>query len=153
MSKAAIVETNEPLLEVSSLGLIGYKYDISATEDKFGYITVASSRIDISKNKITKDAAVFILDKQLRSIGNILERFITEPLSQPQFDALLYYFFHIGVSKIENSAIITLINMKRWYDVADEIQDNIKRNSGKVDEHLAAIKIRTARMWSYVPGF
>ena len=153
MSKAAIVETNEPLLEVSSLGLIGYKYDISATEDKFGYITVASSRIDISKNKITKDAAVFILDKQLRSIGNILERFVTEPLSQPQFDALLYYFFHIGVSKIENSAIITLINMKRWYDVADEIQDNIKRNSGKVDEHLAAIKIRTAKMWSYVPGF
>jgi hypothetical protein len=59
----------------------------------------------------------------------------------------------MGVDKIETSPIIELINMKRWYRITDEIQNNIKRNSGKVDEHLAAIKIRTAKMWSYVPGF
>lgn len=151
-SKNAIIENNEPLLETTK-NKIGYQYAITDTEIKYGYITVASQRIDITGDKITKASANFILEKQLRSIGNVLEQFVKEPLSQTQFDALLYYFYNIGVDKIEKSIIIELINMKRWYDITDELQDNIKRNSGKVDEHLAAIKIRTAKMWSYVPGF
>lgn len=151
-SKNAIIENSEPLL-ITTGGKIGYQYSIPEVETKYGYITVASSRVDITENKITKDAARYILEKQLRSIGNVLEKFVKEPLSQTQYDALLYYFFNLGVEKIETSAIIELINMKRWYDITDEFQDNIKRNSGKVDEHLAAIKIRTAKIWSYVPGF
>ena len=34
-----------------------------------------------------------------------------------------------------------------------KIQTNIKKNNGQFDEKLAAMKIRTAKMWSYVPGF
>lgn len=151
MSKFAIINNSEPLLEETD-GKIGYNYKITAIERKYGYITVASQRVDISDGKITKKAAMLILEKQLRNIGNVLEQFIREPLSQYQFDALLHYFFYIGTDKIENSSIIELINMKRWYDITDEIQTNIKRNNGKVDKHLAAVKIRTSNMWSYVPG-
>ena len=89
----------------------------------------------------------------MRNIGNVLENFVKQPLAQTQYDALLHYFFYIGTDKIENSTIIALINNKRWYDITDEIQTNIKRNDGKVDEYLAAIKIKTSKMWSYVPGF
>ena len=152
ISKNAIIENFEPTLEITG-DKIGYDYTITDVERRYGYITVASTRIDITQSKITKDAAIFLLEKQLRSIGNVLEQFVKEPLSQSQFDALLYYFYNMGVETIETSPIIELINMKRWYRITDEIQNNIKRNSGKVDEHLAAIKIRTAKMWSYVPGF
>lgn len=151
MSKDAIINNSEPLLEIKD-GLIGYDYKITDTEIKYGYITVASQRVDITSGKISKNAAKLILEKQLRNIGNVLEKFIREPVSQYQFDALLHYFYYEGVDKIEGSSIIELINMKRWYDVTDEIQTNIKRNNGKVDHHIAAIKIRTARMWSHVPG-
>lgn len=151
-SKNAIIDNNEPLLEITD-NKIGYQYNVTDIEEKYGYITVASTRIDIADGRISKNAAMFLLEKQLRSISNVLENFINVQLSQTQYDALLYYFYNIGVDKIETSAIIELINMKRWYDITDEFQDNIKRNSGKVDEHLAAIKIRTAKMWSYVPGF
>ena len=48
---------------------------------------------------------------------------------------------------------ISLINNEKWYDITDEIQTNIKKNNGQFDEKLAAMKIRTAKMWSYVPGF
>ena len=96
--------------------------------------------------------AEFILEKQLRNIGNVLEKFITVKISQPQYDALLYHFYYEGVSTIETSPIIKLINEKDWYSITDEIQSNIKKN-GKVDTKLAQRKMKTSKMFSNVPGF
>jgi GH24 family phage-related lysozyme (muramidase) len=151
VSKDAIILDNKPMLTIVD-NVVGYNYKISDTEIDYGYITVASTRIDISSKKITKGAAVFILEKQLRNIGNVLEKFITVKISQPHYDALLYHFFAEGVSTIEKSPITKLINAKDWYSVTDEIQSNIKKN-GKVDSMLAQQKIKTAKMFSYVPGF
>ena len=154
LSKDAIIEDNTPILTKTDDNIIGYNYKISETELKYGYITVASTRIDISQNKITKDAAAFILEKQLRNIGNILEKYIHYVrFAQPQYDAMLYYFFNLGVSKIENSSVMDLINAEDWFNVTDEIQADIKTNNGRVDEQAAVMIIKTAKMFSYVPGF
>ena len=151
MSKDAIILDNKPTLTVSD-SVVGYKYNISNTETKYGYITVASTRIDITSKKITKGMAEFILEKQLRNIGNILEKFIKVKIAQPQYDALLYHFFNEGTDTIENSSVIALINAKDWYSVTDEIQSSIMKN-GKVDDKLAQQKMKIAKMFSYVPGF
>ena len=151
MSKDAIILDNKPTLTVEN-NVVGYNYKISDTEVNYGYITVASTRIDITTNKITKGMADFILEKQLRNIGNVLEKFITVKISQPHYDALLYHFFNEGISTIENSSIIALINAQDWYSITDEIQKNIKEN-GKVNETLANQKIKTAKLFSFVPGF
>lgn len=151
MSKDAIINDVIPSLEIRN-GMIGYNYEIPDVEFKYGYITVASQRVDISEQKVTIDAAKFILEKQLRAIGNVLEKFVTQPLGQPQFDALIHYFYYEGVDKIENHNIINLINREKWFEITDEIQTNIKRGD-KTDERLAALRIETAKMWSYVPGF
>ena len=151
VSKQAIILDNTPALTVKD-NLVGYNYKISDTEINYGYITVSSTRIDITNDKITKGMADFILEKQLRNIGNILERFIKVKISQPHYDALLYHFFIEGVSTIENSSIVKLINAKDWYSVTDEIQSSIMKN-GRVDDKLAQRKMKTAKMFSYVPGF
>ena len=96
--------------------------------------------------------ADFILEKQLRNIGNVLERFVKVKISQPHYDALLYHFFNEGIDTIENSSIVALINAQDWYSITDEIQKNIKEN-GKVNETLASQKIKTAKLFSFVPGF
>ena len=153
MSKDAVVDSQEPVLEISGDNKIGYGYQVTDTEIRYGFVTVASQRIDISSGKITKNMAKFILDKQLRNIGNVLEKFVKKDISQPQFDALLFYFFNQGTDTIENSSIISLINQEKWYDITDEIQTNIKKNNGQFDEELAAMKIKTSKMWSFVPGF
>jgi len=152
LSKNAIINDVIPTLEIKN-GIIGYNYQIPDVEFRYGYITSSSKRVSIESQKITKQSAQIILEKQLRAIGNVLEQFITQPLGQPQYDALLHYFYYEGVDKIPNHNIINLINNEKWFDITDEIQSNIKRKNGKVDERLAALRIETAKMWSYVPGF
>ena len=150
-SKDAIILDNKPTLTVED-NLVGYNYKISDTELNYGYITVSSTRIDITSNKITKGMAEFILEKQLRNIGNVLEKFIKVKIAQPHYDALLYHFFNEGVDTIENSSIVTLINSGDWYSVTDEIQKDIMKN-GKVDGNLVQQKRKTAKMFSFVPEF
>lgn len=150
ISKNIIILDNKPTLSIKD-NIVGYNYKISDTELNYGYITVASTRIDITSNKITKGMAEFILEKQLRNIGNVLSKFVKVKISQPHYDALLYHFFNEGVDTIENSPIIKLINAKDWYSITDEIQKNITKN-GKIDEKLTQRKIKTAKMFSFVPG-
>ena len=150
VSKNAIILDNKPTLSIKN-NVVGYNYKISDTELNYGYITVASTRIDITNNKITKGMAEFILEKQLRNIGNVLSKFIKVKISQPHYDALLYHFFNEGVDTIENSPIIKLINANDWYSITDEIQKNITKN-GKIDEKRTQRKIKTAKMFSFVPG-
>ena len=152
LSKNAIILDVIPTLEIKN-GVIGYNYEIPDVEYKYGYITVAQKRIDIEKQKITIGAAQFLLEKQLRAIGNVLEKFVTQPLGQPQFDALIHYFYYEGVNNIKDHNVINLINREKWFDITDEIQTHIKRKNGKVDGRLAALRIETAKIWSYVPGF
>jgi len=151
MSKNAIILDNKPTLEVAD-NVVGYNYKISDTEVNYGYITVANTRVDITSKKITKGAAEFILEKQLRNIGNILEKFIKVKIAQPQYDALLYHFYNEGTNTIENSSVIALINAKDWYAVTDEIQKDLMKK-GRVDDKLAQRKMKTAKMFSYVPSF
>jgi|TARA_B110000495_G_C23031452_1_gene614447 lysozyme len=151
MSKDVIILDNKPALTIKN-NIVGYNYKISDTEINYGYITVASTRIDITTNKITKGMAEFILEKQLRNIGNVLAKFIKVKISQPHYDALVYHFFNEGVDTVENSSIIKLINAKDWYSVTDEIQNGITKN-GKIDEKLTQQKIKTAKIFSFVPGF
>lgn len=152
LSKHEIIRDVIPLLQVTN-GIVGYNYEITGTEINYGYITSSSQRISLETGKISVSAAQLILDKQLRAIGNVLEKFIKKPLGQQQFDALLHFFFYEGIDKIEGHPLIILINQERWYDITDEIQTNIKRENGKVDDRLAVLRTKTAKMWSFVPGF
>lgn len=152
LSKDYIIRNITPKLEITS-DTIGYGYEISDIEKKYGYITVSSLRIDITNGYINTAEAKKILDKQLRNIGNVLEEYITQPLGQPQFDALLVYFYYEGVDKIKDHPIIQMINEQLWFKITDEIQTHIKRANGRVDETLARRRIDIAKMWSYVPGY
>ena len=50
MSKSAIIDTHKPTLEMKD-NILGYGYQVTNTELRYGYITVASQRIDIASGK------------------------------------------------------------------------------------------------------
>lgn len=153
LSKDYIIRRNKPILQLSPSNTIGYNYNVSDVELQYGYITVASKRISIENKSITKLEANKILEKQLRIIGNILDQEIIVELGQPQYDALLVYFFYEGTDKIKNHPIIEMINKGLWFDITDEFQTNIRRQNGRVDEQLARLRMDISLMWSYVPGY
>lgn len=152
LSKRYIQTKETPLLS-SEGDKIGYGYQITDIETRYGFITAQSKRVSLDTGNITKQEASFILEKQLRNIGNVLEEFIVQPLGQPQYDSLLVYFYYEGVDTIKDHPIIELINNEAWFDITDEIQTGIKKANGRVDETLAVRYIDVSRMWSYVPGF
>ena len=152
LSKDYIIINNKPLLKMKD-SKIGYGYNVTATEIRNAYITVANKRIPIETETITVSLANLILEKQLRNIGNVLEKFVFTKLGQPQFDALLIYFFYEGVDKIENDIIIEMINEEKWFDITDELQTNIRKTNGRVDEASAKLRMDISRIWSYVPGY
>ena len=152
LSKDYIMQKEKPTLELSN-NVIGYDYKVTPTEQKYGYVTSGGKRVSLETGKITKAESSFILEKQLRNIGNVLEEFINVPIGQPQFDALLVHFYYEGVDKVKDDILIKMINEEKWFDITDEIQTNIKRSNGRVDERLAARKMAIAKIWSYVPGY
>ena len=89
LSKEQIMKDVTPRLQLQKDGSIGYRYKVTDTELKNGYITVASKRISILNGQITKKEAELILEKQLRSIGNVIEKFVSQPLGQPQAQNLV----------------------------------------------------------------
>jgi GH24 family phage-related lysozyme (muramidase) len=153
LSKEYIIRRNKPTLQLTSSNIIGYNYHVSDVELKYGYITVASKRISIANKAIIKLEADKILEKQLRVIGNILDQTIKVELGQPQYDALLVYFFYEGTDKIVGHPIVEMINNGLWFDITDELQTNIRRQNGRVDEQLARLRIDIARIWSFVPSY
>lgn len=153
LSKDYIIRKNKPILQLSPSNTIGYNYHVSDVELQYGYITVSSKRISIENKSIIKLEANKILEKQLRVIGNILDQEIFVEIGQPQYDALLVYFFYEGTDKIPNHPIIEMMNNGLWFDITDEFQTNIRRQNGRVDEELARLRMDISLMWSFVPGY
>jgi len=153
LSKKYIIRKNKPTLQLSSAHIIGYNYHVSDVELKYGYITVAAKRISIVNKAITVLESNKLLEKQLRNIGNLLEQYVTVQLGQPQYDALLVYFFYEGTDKIKGHPIIEMINKEMWFDITDELQTNIRKENGRVDEQLARLRMDVSLMWNYVPGY
>lgn len=158
LSKNYIMRDLTPILEIDNTKIIGYGYEVSDIEIKTGYITVESKRIYIDDGKISKDDAAFLLEKQLRNIGNVLQDFIFALLGQPQWDALLVNFFYGGFDDIEENVILKRLNDAAtdnavYFTITDMIQTNIKfEASGYIDENLTKRKMDIAKMFSYVPG-
>ena len=114
MSKSAIIDTHKPTLEMKD-NILGYGYQVTNTELRYGYITVASQRIDIASGKITKPMANFILEKQLRNVGNVLENSSAEVAGLSKGDKIT----EIDGEKVQVFNELNLILSKRIGDTGN----------------------------------
>lgn len=86
---------------------------------------------------ITQGMAEVFLDEDLEEVFACIERKVTGPLNQFQFDALCSFIFNLGCGKFEASTLRRLINegnyagaaeqFKRWNHAGGEVLEGLTK--------------------------
>lgn len=97
--------------------------------------------------KITKKQSRELLKSDLRRFENIVNKVITRPLLQHEFDALISFSFNVGTQAFKNSTLVKKINTNAPYS---EIRYEFLRwnkAKGKVLEGLTSRRKREAKLF------
>jgi lysozyme len=69
---------------------------------------------------ITNAEAEDLLKEDLARFERAVTGFVTVPLTQNQYDALVSFAFNVGISALERSTLLKRVNAKRFDDVPAE---------------------------------
>ena len=95
--------------------------------------------------KITQEKAESLLDQDLAKFEDAIERLITVPLSQSQFDALTSWAFNVGTGAVQDSTLRRRLN--EGEDVMEVIRQELPRwNKGPNGPLPGLIKRRKAEV-------
>ena len=96
--------------------------------------------------RFTKSEAEYTLRQDLVKFEAAVERLVTVPLSQGQFDALVSFAFNCGSTALEKSTLLKRVNEKRFDAVPAEFMKWTKAN-GKEMKGLVRRRRAEAAMW------
>lgn len=100
--------------------LHGYK-------DSRGYLTIGCGHLVLKGEPytlngiITQDVCDGLLARDLANVENTINKCVTVPLSQNQFDALVSLGFNIGVHALATSTVVHKLNKKDYAGAAEAI--------------------------------
>lgn len=69
---------------------------------------------------ITKERAIEILKADLVKFERGVAEAITQPLTQPRFDALVALAFNIGIAALKGSTLAKLANAGKWAEAGEQ---------------------------------
>lgn len=69
---------------------------------------------------ITEAEAEALLRQDLSRFERAVTGFVTVPLTQNQYDALVSFAFNVGISALERSTLLKRVNARRFDDAATE---------------------------------
>jgi lysozyme len=72
-------------------------------------------------NGITKEDAQQLLRNDVSIAENAVQRDVTVPLTQPQFDALVSFTYNVGTDAFQNSTLLRLLNQGDYNGAADQL--------------------------------
>jgi lysozyme len=84
---------------------------------------------------ITRDRGLALLSRDARDAARAVERCVTVPLSQEQFDALVSFVFNVGVGSFASSTLLRKLNAGDRHGAGDELL-RWSRAGGRVLEGL-----------------
>lgn len=70
---------------------------------------------------ITMDEANDFLVEDLVQTENFVNVYVTVPLSQHQFDALVSFTYNLGSGSLKRSTLLRLLNLGQYQNAADEL--------------------------------
>ena len=85
--------------------------------------------------QITKEDAEEMLVEELHEYESYINDFVTAPLSQNQFDALVSWVYNLGPANLKSSTMLKVLNAGKYEDVPAQMK-RWNKAGGKVLEGL-----------------
>jgi lysozyme len=124
---------NRTYLDVAGLATIGYGHRVQAHES--------------FADTIDEPRAAQILAADVRLAQQAVQRLVTVPLAQGQFDALTDFCFNLGAGRLASSTLLRELNAGR-YDAAREQLLCWDFAGGKVNAGIAGRRQAEYALWS-----
>lgn len=142
---------SEVYIDQAGLPTIGVGHCMTQSEVASGKIELSDgSIIDLRNNRISQKNIMRLLQDDLISREEIVNRLVKVPLEQSQFDALVHFVFNVGNGGFKNSTLLKKLNSGDYSAVPDEIRKwNIVTVAGKkqVSNGLANRREIECSMW------
>ena len=97
--------------------------------------------------QITKEDADEMLVEELHEYESYINDFVTAPLSQNQYDALVSWVYNLGPTNLSQSTLLRELNQGNYNGVPSEIR-RWNKAGGKVLDGLVRRREAEALMWS-----
>jgi lysozyme len=133
-----LVKTFEGLHKVQPDGTIS-SYLCPAGKWTIGYGSCKGVR---SGMKITIEEAELRLREDLRTAEADVKRYVTVPLTQGQYDALVSFVFNLGAGNFRSSTLLKKLNQGLYNDVPEQI---MRWNKARVGGKLTVLNGLTRR--------
>ena len=133
-----LVKTFEGLHKVQPDGTIS-SYLCPAGKWTIGFGSCKGVR---SGMKITIEEAELRLREDLRTAEADVKRYVTVPLTQGQYDALVSFVFNLGAGKFRSSTLLKKLNQGLYNDVPEQI---MRWNKARVGGKLTVLNGLTRR--------
>lgn len=105
--------------------------------------TVWPSGVRVKKgDKIKRDEALKLLEKQVNEHANTIYSYVQVKLTQNQYDALASFQYNLGRHILKGTALLRYLNNKQWQQVANEM---LLYNKARVNGVLTELKGLTNR--------
>ena len=141
----------ETYLDQAGLPTIGVGHCLTRSEISSGKIELSDgSVIDLRNDRISQTNIKRLLQDDLISREDLVNRLVKVPLAQGQFDALVHFIFNVGNGAFKNSTLLKKLNRGDYSAVSNEIRKwNIVTVAGQkqVSDGLANRREVECSMW------
>jgi lysozyme len=96
---------------------------------------------------ITEDEAGDLLREDIQSSEDAVNRLVTVPITQGQYDALVSFVFNLGRGNLASSTLLRLLNSGDYTGAAEQFP-RWNQAAGKVLQGLVTRRAAEARMFT-----
>lgn len=124
-----------------------------AYKDAAGLLTIGYGHLikpaeaRLKQATLSREEGLELLRKDVKWAEETVERYVTVPLLQRQFDALVSFVFNVGPTQFRQSTLLKVLNQGRCCAVPDELR-RWNRANGRVVQGLVNRRNEEVALWT-----
>jgi lysozyme len=128
--------------DVADLETIGVGHLLTKAERESGVIVINDEFISYRNGGLTREQVGHLLQQDLRSTENTVNKLVTVPLTDNQFDALVCFCFNVGNTAFKASTLLKRLNAGQYDAVPGQMRQWVYITKGGRKVVSNGLKIR-----------